>query len=80
MCVYFISFRWYDEDALQEGGNLKEISVKTNPLNLRVFVNGEPNLSRMEAAELSLMASRLELVISQEFDDYMKRKENVDRW
>lgn len=79
LSVYFTRFRWYDEDALQEGGTLKEISVKTNPLSLRVFVNGEPNLSRMEATELSLMASRLELVISQEFDDYMKRKENMDR-
>ena len=58
---------------------MKEICAKTNPLGLRVFVNGEPEFSQMEATELSLMASTLELAISQEFDDYMKRKENMDR-
>ena len=58
------------------GRTLKEICAKTNPLGLRVFVNGEPQLSQMEATELSLMASTLELAISQEFDDYMKRKGN----
>ena len=55
---------------------MKEICAKTNPLGLRVLVNGEPEFSQMEATELSLMASTLELAISQEFDDYMKRKEN----
>lgn len=56
------------------GRTLKEICAKTNPLGLRVFVNGEPKLSQMEATELSLMASTLELAISQYFDDYNKRK------
>ena len=76
LCVYFISFRWYDEDSYKGGRILKEICAKTNPLGLRVFVNGEPEFSQMEATELSLMASTLELAISQEFDDYMKRKGN----
>ena len=58
------------------GRTLKEICAKTNPLGLRVFVNGEPKLSEMEATEFSLMASTLELAISQEFDDYIKRKGN----
>ncbi len=61
------------------GETLKEICMKTNPLGLRVFINCEPQLSQMEATELSLMASTLELAISQEFDDYMKREENQDR-
>jgi hypothetical protein len=55
---------------------LKEICAKANQLGLRIFVNGEPQLSQMEATEFSLMASTLELAISQEFDDYMKRKGN----
>ena len=55
---------------------MKEICAKRNSLGLRVFVNGEPQLSQMEATEFSLMASTLELAISQEFDDYMKRKGN----
>ena len=60
-----------------KGGRiLKEICAKTNLLGLRVFVNGEPDFSQMEATELSLMASTLELAISQAFDDYMKRKGN----
>ena len=58
------------------GRTLKEICAKRNSLGLRVFVNGEPQLSQMEATELSLMASTLELAISQEFDDYTKRKGN----
>ena len=58
------------------GRTLKEICAKTNQLGLRIFVNGEAQLSQMEATEFSLMASTLELAISQEFDDYMKRKGN----
>ena len=54
---------------------MKEICMKTNPLSLHVFVNGEPQLSQMEATEFSLMASTLELAISQHFDDYIKREE-----
>ena len=77
-------FTLYDLDGMMrmsyKGGRaLKEICAKTNPLGLRVFVNGEPQLSQMEATEFSLMASTLELAISQEFDNYMKRKGNWDR-
>lgn len=53
---------------------MKEICAKTNQLGLRIFVNGEPQLSHMEATEFSLMASTLEVAISQYFDDRNKRK------
>lgn len=72
-------FTLYDLDGMMRmsykgGRTLKEICAKTNPLGLRVFVNGEPQLSQMEATEFSLMASTLELAISQYFDDCNKRK------
>ena len=79
--VQFCVFTLYALDGMMKmsykgGRTLKEICAKTNPLGLRVFVNGEPQLSQMEATEFSLMASTLELVISQYFDDYNKRKGN----
>lgn len=60
------------------GRTLKEICAKTNPLGLRVFVNGEPKLSEMEATEFSLMASTLELAISQDFDNDVRKREKRD--
>ena len=60
------------------GRTLKEICAKRNSLGLRVFVNGEPQLSKMEATEFSLMASTLELAISQDFDNDVRKREKRD--
>ena len=54
---------------------MKEIELKSNPLGIRVYAVGEPDIDRMTEEEYSLFASSLGMRIS----DYItKQKEEND--
>ena len=54
---------------------MKEIEVKDNPLGIRVYAVGEPDIDHMTEEEYSLFASSLAMRIS----DYItKQKEEND--
>lgn len=52
---------------------VEEIEVKYNPLGVRVFINGRPNVNNMTKEEYDLFTSSLELRMSEYFE---KKKEN----
>lgn len=47
---------------------MKEIEVKNNPLGIRVYAVGEPDIDHMTGEEYNLFASSLAMRI----DDYIK--------
>ena len=54
---------------------LKEIELKNNPLGIRVYAVGEPDIDRMTEEEYNLFASSLAMRIN----DYItKQKEEND--
>ncbi len=54
---------------------MKEIEVKNNPLGIRVYTVGEPDIDRMPEEEYNLFASSLAMRIS---DHIKKQKEGND--
>ena len=52
---------------------LEEIEVKDNPLGIKVYVNGMPDINKMPEKEFDLFVSSLELRVSEYFE---KLKEN----
>ena len=51
---------------------MKEIEVKDNPLGIRVYAVGEPDIDHMTEEEYSLFASSLALYIN----DYVTKSEH----
>ena len=49
---------------------MKEIEVKNNPLGIRVYTVGEPDIDHMTEEEYDLFASSLAMRI----DDYIKKQ------
>ena len=49
---------------------MKEIEVKNNPLGIRVYAIGEPDIDHMTEEEYNLFASSLAMRI----DDYIKNQ------
>ncbi len=47
-----------------------EVFIKSNSANLRIFINGKPNLSNMTKEELDLLACSMELQMTK----YYKRR------
>ena len=58
---------------------MREIVVTPNTLDLKVYVNGEPQLSELNNDELTLMAAVLELIVSKQFENYTKRKSRAKK-
>ena len=58
---------------------MREIVVTPNTLDLKVYVNGEPQLSELNNDELTLMAAVLELIVSKQFENYTKRKSRSNK-
>ncbi len=54
---------------------MQEVTVRGNKTGLRVFVNGEPNFTTISNEDLTLLGTVLELVISKQYENYVKRKE-----
>ena len=51
---------------------MKEIELKSNPLGIRVYAVGEPDLNHMSEEEYNLFASSLALYIN----DYVTKSEH----
>ncbi len=49
---------------------MKEIEVKNNPLGIRVYAVGEPDIDHMTGEEYNLFTSSLAMRI----DDYIKKQ------
>lgn len=54
---------------------MKEIELKSNPLGIRVYAVGEPDIDRMPEEEYNLFASSLAMRIN---DYIIKQKEEND--
>ena len=52
---------------------MEEIEVKYNPLGVKVFINGRPDVNNMTEEEYDLFTSSLELRMSEYFE---KNKES----
>ena len=53
---------------------MKEITVKNNEPGLNIMINGEPDLKEMDAGDFAVLASVLELIVSRQYENYVKRK------
>ena len=54
---------------------LEEIEVKDNPLGIKVFVVGKPDIEHMPEEEFDLFVSSLELRVSEYFEKLQNNKE-----
>lgn len=52
---------------------VEEIEVKYNPLGVKVFINGRPDVNNMTEEEYDLFTSSLEIRMSEYFE---KKKES----
>ena len=69
------SLMWYDVVTKHERSDvLKEITVRGNETGLAVFIDGEPDLKELSSDELTVLATVLEVVISRQYENYVKRK------
>lgn len=69
------SLMWYDVVTKHERSDvLKEITVRENETGLAVFIDGEPDLKELSSDELTVLATVLEVVISRQYENYIKRK------
>lgn len=53
---------------------MKEIKVRNNPLNLRVYINGEPDLNLLPKEFWQLIISECETQIEKDAETLRKRK------
>ena len=59
----------------KEGTEMQEIETKENPLNLKVYVNGKPDLRLIPKEKAESILSALEMEIS----EYYQRKQASQR-
>jgi len=52
---------------------LQEIQVPNKP-NLKVFINGVPDISQVDEVDMTVWASVLDKALSEHIDNYHKRK------
>lgn len=57
---------------------MQEIMVKGNNTGLKVFIDGELDLRSMPN-EMDIIANVLEMVISKQYENYVKRKSYLDK-
>ena len=60
---------------MKEVIKLEEIEVKDNPLGIKVFVVGKPDIEHMPEEEFDLFVSSLELRVSEYFEKLQNNKE-----
>lgn len=53
---------------------LEEIEVNDNPLGIKVYVNGLPDINKMPEQEFDLFVSSLELRVSEYFEKLKESK------
>ena len=54
---------------------MEEIEVKDNPLGIKVYVVGKPDIEHMSEEEIDLFVSSLELRVSEYFEKLQNSKE-----
>lgn len=50
------------------------IELKSNPSGLKVYVNGKPDLHKTPEEALGIVIAALEPVLSEHYDQYIRRK------
>lgn len=50
------------------------IELKSNPSGLKVYVNGKPDLHKAPEEALGIAIAALEPVLSEHYDQYIRRK------
>ena len=58
---------------------MEEIIVKGNDTGLKVYVNGVPKIESIPNDELTPLIVSLELVVSNHFENYQKRKKYTNK-
>ena len=58
---------------------MEEIIVKGNDTGLKVYVNGVPKIENIPNDELTPLIVSLELVVSNHFENYQKRKKYTNK-
>ena len=53
---------------------LEEITIGENPLGIKIFINGEPNIDNISEEEIDTLVSQMDLIISEMFEKNEKRK------
>lgn len=53
---------------------MEEIVLKNNKTGLKVFINGVPKLENIHKDDLAPMVVKLEMLVSEHFENYQKRK------
>lgn len=53
---------------------MKEITVKNNYFGLTILIDGEPNFAELTSEELAVLATVFEVVITRQYENYIKRK------
>ncbi len=51
---------------------MQEIFIKSNTAKLRIYINGKPSISNMPAAELDLLATCIELQMTEYYKSSKK--------
>lgn len=52
---------------------MDEVIIKSNTANLRIYINGKPNISNMPVSELDLLACCIELQMTEYFKASTKK-------
>lgn len=53
---------------------MQVIELKNNPTGLKVYVNGKPDLHKAPEEALGIAIAALEPVLSEHYDQYIRRK------
>ena len=53
---------------------MQEISVKHNPIGIKLEINQEPRMSDLSRVDLDALATTYGLVVDRRFRSYIKRK------
>ena len=55
---------------------MREVNLKENKTGLKVFVDGDIDFKEKPEEELLVLATVFEMIISRQFESYIKRKES----
>ena len=56
---------------------MEEVIVKNNETEMKVYVNGQPDLRKMAPQELGILAGHLDKVLTEYLKNYSKRKKRT---
>lgn len=58
---------------------MEEVIIKNNETEMKIYVNGQPDLSKMPPQELELLAGHLDKVLKEHLNNYSKRKKRTKK-